>query len=299
MKNYSIYTTEGSLQFDYEKVFENLWAPLTDLQKEKVGFVEVYEGVHKVTTIKDYSVFKVRQSVRKEVKADALEREFNARIKKYENQAIQVEMDKLLEEVNQDLTRMSDITTKDYLVVYDHSNERFVIDGERGKAETCLRLVHSTFKENEEGKTPTFEVLKPEAFLVQPLLTKYLMDQETLPEPIILGDMVKIGKKALAGNNAPAPHIHVKNEDVASKETLSHLNEHKRVHTLQLDWDGIIYFNIDSTFMINSVSYEGSLDYKEDLDKEPEENWLAEYQQKLPEISKLITTMISELKQEE
>lgn len=295
MKTLSVYTTEDVVVFNYKEIEGNLYAPLTELQGEKIGFVELYEGALSTSEVDGYTLFKVRQTKRKVVKPESLEREFNCRLKKLSRQDISFDMDELLQTVSDDLLRMSEQTSKDYLVVYDHDNSRFLIDGDRGKSDEVLGLVKNIIKEDEDGEYPSFEVLMPEAFTVQPLLTGYVFEPASIPEPIILGDMIKLGKKAIAGKAPSAPNITIKDEDISSKEVLNHLDNHKVVHSLELDFDGCVFFNIDHTFKISGIKFEGSLKYKEDLNLGEYENFLAEYTLILPELSKMLNILVAEL----
>ena len=290
MKALSVYTTEDELKFDFPKVTENTWAPLTDLQSERTGLVEVFDGVYYTTLIEGYTIFNVRQSKRAAVKAEALENEFNYRVKKLSAQDIQVDMDVLLEEVNVDLTRMSNITTKDYLTVYDHKGKRFIVDAPRGKAEDVIHLMHNLFDESCQ-----FEVLMTNPFLTQPLLTSYVTNQDNIPDPLALEDSIKLGVKCIAGKAPTAANIVIKKEDISSKEVINHITKGKVAHMLGMDWDGIIFFNIDHTFMISGVVYEGDLKYKQDMGIDQQDNFIAEYQQILPEVSKMLDILVSEL----
>jgi len=290
MKTLSIYTTEDELKIDFTKVTENTWAPLTDLQSERTGLVEVFDGVMFTALIEGYTIFNIRQSKRAAVKAEALESEFNFRVKKLAAQDISLDMDLLLEEVNVDLTRMSNITTKDYLTVYDHVGKRFIIDGQRGKGEDVMHLMHNLFYES-----CLFEVLMTNPFLIQPLLTSYVTNQDNIPEPLALEDSIKLGVKCIAGKAPTAANIVIKKEDISSKEVINHITKGKVAHMLGMDWDGIIFFNIDHTFLISGVAYEGDLKYKEDMSLDMQDNFLAEYQQILPEVSKLVNVLVKEL----
>lgn len=252
--------------------------------------VEVFDGVMFTTLIEGYTIFNVRQSKRAAVKAEALESEFNFRVKKLAAQDIALDVDILLEEVNVDLTRMSNITTKDYLTVYDHVGKRFIIDAPRGKAEDVMCAMHNIFDESCQ-----FEVLQTNPYLVQPLLTSYITNQDNVPEPLALEDSVKMGVRCLAGKAPVSANITIKNEDISSREVINHITKGKVVHTLGMDWDGIIFFNIDHTFMLSGVAYEGDLKYKEDMSLDIQDNFLAEYQQILPEVSKLINVLVAEL----
>ena len=74
MKQLSIYQTEKEQEvvFAVDDVFNLRHAPLTDLQEERIGFIELYEECYYNTNIEGYTVFKVRITKRKPVKADSI-----------------------------------------------------------------------------------------------------------------------------------------------------------------------------------------------------------------------------------
>jgi hypothetical protein len=271
------------------------YTPLTELQSETIGFTPLYEDVLFNTLIEGYTVFKVTQAVRKVVKEEALEREFGVRLLKLEDQSIPVDMEQLLSEVDADLRRMSEITLASYLVVFDHYNKRFLIDGQRAKAELALQLVKQIIREDSEGDTPSFEVLMPEHFLMQKILTDYVLNPNSVPEPLVVDEMVKIGSKTIAGAKPKSANITVKAEDITSDEFTKHLTDRRAVHSLALDWDGCIYANVDHTLMISGIKFEGDLKYKEDLTLDAADDFTAEYTLILPEVSKFVNLLESEL----
>lgn len=299
MKNISIYKTESEVvKFNLAETYTLKYTPLTSLQSETIGFTPIYDDVLYSTFVEGYTAFKVTQAKRKEIKPDALEREFNVRMAKHTEQSLPLDMDVLLSEVEEDLRRMSDITVASYLVVYDHKNNRFLIDGQRGKSEDCLTLVKQLIQDDAEGNTPNFEVLMTEEFVMQVLLTQYVLKPDSVPEPLIVGEKIKIGAKTPAGKRPTAANITITKEDVTASEFTKHLTERRAVHSLELDNDGIIYATVDHTFMVSGVKYEGSLKYKENLLLDECDNWVAEYSQILPEISKLVNLLEKEVNKE-
>ena len=290
MKKISLYTTEEELKLDLPKVYEFTYTPLTELQKGTVGFVPLFDDVLTTALVEGYNIFKVRQAVRQEPKAEAIENEFNFRLNKVSAQDVQVNMDELLQEVDADLTRMSNITIKDYLVVWDQVGKRFLVDGDRGKAEVCIQHLHNIFEEECQ-----FKVLMTDPFLVQPLLTTYISDKYALPEPFVLDSSVKLGKKCPCGKKSPSANITIKNEDISSQEVLNHLAKNKVVHSLGLDYDGVIYFELDHSFMINAISYEAELKYKDDVALDAQDSFIAELTPIMPELSKIIDKLQEEL----
>lgn len=237
-----------------------------------------------------YNIFKVREAVRAEIKADSIESEFNHRLKKVSAQNIKVDMDGLLQQVEDDLTRMSNVAVKDYTVVWDQVNKRFMVDSPRGKGEVCMSLIHNIFEEEIQ-----FEVIMPSAFFVQPLLTSYIEDKNALHEPFALDNKVTLGKRCVAGKNPTAATITIKNEDVSSKEILNHLAKNKVVHSIGLDYDGIVFFNLDHTFMFTAITYEADLKYKSNGALDPQDDFVAEFTPILPELSKVINLLVKDV----
>ena len=82
---------------------------------------------------------------------------------------------------------------------------------------------------------------------------------------------------------------------IVSKEFTKHLTDRRAVHMLEVDWDGIIYANVDHTFMFTGIKYEGSLKFKEDLTMDEQDEWTAEWTPIYNELSKFINLLESEL----
>jgi DNA recombination-dependent growth factor C len=234
-------------------------------------------------------------SKRKDINQDTLEKEFNTRMKRAEQQSVPFDMESCLQEVTDDLTRMSDIKSKGYLAVYDHKGKRCMIDAPRNVAEDVLQLLHNIIDVDDECNQPTFEVLLTDPFLVQPLLTSYCLKVDNIPEPLALDENVKLGLKCIAGGKPTSANITIKKEDLSSKEVLNHINNGKVVHSVGLDSDGVIFFTIDHTYFINGITYESDLKYKVDDSLSEEENLLGMYTPVLPELSKLVNLLESEL----
>jgi hypothetical protein len=122
MKNITVYkvqeSNENKVKFDMEKMGSLVHTPLTDLQSVKIGFVPVVKDEMIIAGIANYTIFKLRATKRVAVKEDAIERELQHQIKKYEREETPYDLDVLCGEVEDTLTRTSNITSKDYLVVY-------------------------------------------------------------------------------------------------------------------------------------------------------------------------------------
>ena len=255
----------------------------------------MHDHTYYTNQVDGYTMFKVMISKRKDINQETLEKEFNTRMKRAEQQSVPFDMEACLQEVTDDLTRMSDIKSKAYLAVYDHQGRRFLIDAPRNTAEDVLQLLHNIIDVDDECNQPTFEVLMTDPFVVQPLLTDYCLKGDNIPEPLALEESVKLGLKCIAGKNATPANIVIKKEDVSSKEVLNHITNGKVVHSLGMDSDGIIFFTIDHTYFISGITYEADLKYKTDDTLSDEENLLGMYTPILPEISKLIDLLVSEL----
>lgn len=298
MKNITIYklTEESNKEFTFDKdlIERNQWSQLTDLQQEKVGFVPVYEDVLVVDNIDNYIIMKIKHSKRDNIKPETLEREFQTRMRKLSREEIAFDMDQLLSEVHDDLTRMSNIKDKEYLVVYDIVNEQFLFDSVRNTAEDGVKLIRGLLPDD-----ISVELYQKEAFILQNLLTSWVMDNKLIPDSIVLGEKINLGKKTEAGKAASSANIKITKEHAEAKEVLNHIVNNKVVHLINLDWDGIIYFDIDHTFKITGVKYEEQLDYEESVELDEEGNFIAEWQLKLNELSKLLNVLYSEIETKE
>lgn len=290
MKNLSLYKTEDTLTFDFTKVEENLHAPLTSLQSEKIGFVELFEGTYYTTNVEGYTIFKVAITKRKEPKQETVENEFTYRLAQNEKKGITVDLDMLLEEVNIDLNRTAEQTHKEVLVVFDHINKRFMIDAPRPIAEDAMSLLHVLY----EGAT--FEVIKTDPLYMQQLMTKYVVDEDTIPEPFCLAEYTELAEKVKVGAEKAKPStILVKKEYSSCDEVQKHIACGKLVNKLELDYSGVLYFKVDTTFFINSVSFDQELKYSENEELTKEDNLTAHWLVALPEVSKAVNILLADL----
>lgn len=297
MKQLAMYQTvdrEQEVRLAVDDVYNLRHAPLTDLQSERVGFTEIYEGEYYNTTIKGYSVFKVRVTKRKPVKPDNVEREFNSRIKKLSRQEVSFDMDVVLSEVNDDLIRMSDQVEKDILVVFDHENNRFMIDSPRNQAEEVMCFMHKLMPYPIE-----FEVVMSEPQMMQNLLTQYVVKEDNMPEPFVLDEYTELALPVKMGDKAKPSTVIVKGEPSSCDEVKNHLNHGKRVNKLALDFDGVIFFKIDSTFFISSVAYEEALKYTTGKDTSEEEDLVAHWSVVLPELTRSVNILLEDLYKED
>lgn len=290
MKQLAIYKYEDvQLKVDVERVEFLKHKQLTDLQSVSSGFCELYEDVYVQNDVDGFTMLKIRQSKRSEPKPDTVEREFLRKQQKMTKDGLEVDLDVLLEEVNTELLRVQDIKTKDILVVIDHEKELVYVDAPRTLAEDVLYLVHDVLVED-----VAFEVVMPEQAVMQKLLTKYLKDSVSIPEPMILGYHVEMGYPTQVGKKAKSSNVIVKGEDIDTDEVEKHLTSGKVVNKLELDNDAVVYFKVDNTMFISGIKFEEALKYKEDDDITASLNHLSEWQLKLPEISKLVSILIEE-----
>lgn len=290
IKNLAIYKFEKEIKLNKELVEQNIHVELTDLQSENFGFCELYEGTYLEENVQGYSILKVRHSKRKDIKDSTVEREYTRRMEKLSKEGTPFDLDQLLEEVNTDLIRTSEITTKSFMLVVDHVNQCIMVDATRNVAEDSLHLLHKVLKEDVQ-----LEALLPEQAFMQKLLTGYVSNVNSIPDPMVQGYHVEMGYKTEVGKKAKSSNVIIKNEDICGEEVNKHLDSGKVVNKLEIDHDGIIFFKIDNTFFINSIKFEEALKYEEDTDSSASLNFLSEWQLKLPELSKMVSILETEL----
>lgn len=291
MKQLSMYQTEQEINLDYTSTESLRHVPLTELQMSKIGFVELYEDCLYTTNVENYSIFKVRHTKRKPVKQETIEYEYNNRIKKLAKQELSFDMDVVLQEVEDDLIRMSEQSSKDILVVFDHVNKRFMIDAPRTAAEDVLHFMKKIIV-NEEYQ---FELVTSDPAMMQKLMTGYVLKEDTMPEPFVLGEYTELGLPAVIGGKPKTSKVIIKDEHSSCDEVKKHLLNNKLINKLELDADGVVFFNIDSTFMITKLAFEESLAYDENPELSLEENLLAHWNVIFPELSKDVNILLREL----
>lgn len=213
-------------------------------------------------------------------------------MKKLSRQETSFDMEVLLQEVNEDLTRMADQIHKEVTVVYDHTNFMFMIDAPRPVAEDCMSLLHNLYE------NATFEVVMSDTHNMQKLMTSYVLRESVIPEPYCLGDHTELAPPCKIGDKPKPPTVIVKKEHSSCEEVKKHLLNNKRINKLEMDFDGQIFFKVDSTFFLSSLSFEESLKFKDNKDLSEEENNIAHWSVALPELSKAVTILLSDLNKE-
>ena len=294
MKNLSVYkvleSNENQVKFDMEKMGSLIHVPLTDLQQSKIGFVPVVKDEMIIAGIADYTIFKLRASKRVAVKQDAIERELQHQIKKFEREDTPYDMDVICGEVTDMLTRTSNITSKDYLVIYDKVNDQFLFDCNTAVAQEGVSIILKSLSHEID-----LALVETEPFILQKVLTSYLTDRKMLPDLMEVEEKVTLGTPTPAGKKPKGANITIKKEYLGSPEVLNHIKNNKVVHSLDIELDGGLFFNIDHRFNISGITYENHLDFEESSELSVEDNFVAEYTLKLAEISKVLNILYLEV----
>jgi DNA recombination-dependent growth factor C len=291
IKQLSIYTTEDEVVFDLTLIKQHLHKELSDLQMQGIGFVTLFgeEELYHTNLVKDFEIFNVGITTRSAVNAGAVEREYTSRIEKLSKLDQAFDMTQVLNEVNDDLTRMSAQSYKEIIVLFDYVNKRFMIDASRKDAEDVMGIVHNLYTD------ARFEVMMHDTALMQKLLTSYVLRADVMPDPFVLSEYTELGSIASYGDKPKKTTITIKEQHSGSKEIKAHLINNKRVNKLEIDHDGVVYFKLDSTCFISAITFEEDLKYKASKELTEEESKIAHLSVAIPELVRIIDTINSEL----
>ena len=291
MKQITIYTAKVTPVIELAPTA--LYQPLTQQQDSSIGLVELFEG----KTLQEISLadnntlaLKIKHSVRKEPKQDVIDEEVETRLKgdETEEQVARIE-----EEVYLQAKRLAGVTNKTYLAFVNFNTKQILIDAPRNVADEGIAFILQNIIGNSDACE--FELFKQEAVLMEKLLTQYVVKESTVPEPFMLGEVTKLGKKSELDKAPKSATVSITKEYCASDEVLTHTSAGKYVKLIELDYDGILSLQLDNTFFIKGVKYYESLKHEDDPDATASVNFMAEYTDKLAAIYAAVGILQGEL----
>ncbi|AKO61069.1 exonuclease recombination-associated [Pseudoalteromonas phage H101] len=270
-----------------------LYQPLTQQQDSSIGLVELFEG----KTLQEISLagnntlaLKIKHSVRKEPKQDILDEELSLRLKGDESQET---VARIQEEIYLQAKRLSGVTHKTFMAFVNFDTNQVLIDAPRNVADEGISFILQNVIGN--SSDCEFELFKQEAALMEKLLTQYVVKESTVPEPFMLGEVTKLGKKSELDKAPKSATVSITKEYCASDEVLTHTSAGKYVKLIELDYDGILSLQLDNTFFIKGVKYFESLNHKDDPDVTESVNFMTEYTDKLAAIYAAVGILQGEL----
>lgn len=270
-----------------------LYQPLTQQQDSSIGLVELFEG----KTLQELAIpdnntlaLKVKHSVRKEPKQEVIDAEVDTRLKGDETEE---QLAAIEEEVYLQAKRLAGVTHKTYMAFVNFGTNEILIDAPRNTADEGIAFILQNIIDN--SSECEFELFKQEAVLMEKLLTQYVVKESTVPEPFMLGEVTKLGKKSELDKAPKSPTVSITKEYCASEEVLNHTKAGKYVKLIELDYDGIMSLQLDNTFFIKGIKYFESLNFKADEGSADSVNFMTEYTDKLATIYDAVGILKGEL----
>lgn len=291
MKQITLYTAKVTPSIQLSPAA--LYQPLTQQQDSSIGLVELFEG----KTLQELAIpdnntlaLKIKHSVRKEPKQEVIDAEVDTRLKGDETEE---QMAAIEEEVYLQAKRLAGVTHKTYMAFVNFGTNEILIDAPRNTADEGIAFMLQNIIGN--SSECEFELFKQEAVLMEKLLTQYVVKESTVPEPFMLGEVTKLGKKSELDKSPKSPTVAISKEYCGSEEVLNHVKAGKYVKLLELDYDGIMSLQLDNTFFIKTIKYFESLSFKSDEDVADSVNFMTEYTDKLATIYDVVRILKGEL----
>ena len=174
--------------------------------------------------------------------------------------------------------------------IYDKVNNQFLFDSNTIVAHEGVGIILKSLTHEID-----IALVETEPFILQKVLTSYITDRKMLPNLMEVDEQVTLGSPTLAGKKPKTANVKIVKEYLGSDEVLNHIKSGKMVHSIGLELDGGLFFEIDHKFNISKITYENHLDHEDNSELSVEDNFVLEYTLKLAEISKVLNILYTEV----
>lgn len=288
MKKFAVYNFKGAIQLNEEAILSKTVNTLTKEQTTLVSFDPLFDETY-IQEVNGYQVAKIRFTSRKEPDKTILAEQTAAHI---EEKALPQDEDTynaVQEEKRLELMQYTGYTSKAAIVAVDNSTSKVVVAEARNFADMVMGDLLSCF----EGDYSELELLSTEPVATETILTGFLLDErKNLPDPFTLVEKVSLGKKSVLDKKPSSATIKVSKTYPAVDEILSLVTDLGNVvKDLELEFDGILCFNVTNTLSIESVKFLEDLKFKPDEDASDSANFLNQYYHQLPVVFDVINRL--------
>lgn len=291
MKQITLYSAKATPSIQLSPAA--LYQPLTQQQDASIGLVELFDG----KTLQEIAIpdnntlaLKIKHSVRKEPKQEVIDEEVETRLKGGETEE---QISTIEGEVYLQAKRLAGVTHKTYMAFVNFGTNEILIDAPRNTADEGIAFILQNIIGN--SSECEFELFKQEAVLMEKLLTQYVVKDSTVPEPFMLGEITKLGKKSEIDKAPKSPTVSISKEYCGSEEVLNHVKAGKYIKHLELDYDGIFLLQLDNTFFIKGLKFLEDLNFKPEEDTADSVNFMTEWTLKLPVVYTAVGILQGEL----
>lgn len=292
MKQFTVYTFEGKMFFDKESIQNNTYRHLKDpTQSEELSltsFVTLFDETL-LQQVGDYQIVKVRHTERKEPDKGVLLENVDEYLEDYPN------TDPLAAEeiVRKRLMKYTGLKQKESIVFIDNSTGKLVIAQDRSFGDVVIGKIKEVLTENSDYED--LELLSTCPVITERMLTKFVVKEECVPEPLALGEVINLGKPNEIEKRPKPANIKISKTYAAEDEVLEHTKNDKYVKLLELEWDGVIDFQVDTTLFIKGVKFKESMKVEKDDDSTESVYFMTLMQTQLPEVVSIIDKLVEQV----
>ena len=292
MKKFAVYNFKGAIQLNEESILAKTVNTLTKEQTTLVSFDPLFDETF-IQDVNGYQVAKMRFTSRKEPDKTILSEQVDSYLETIDlpqdESSYQQLCNAVQEEKRLELMQYTGYTSKAAIVAVDNSTGKVVIAEARNFADMIMGDLLSCF----EGDYSELELLSTEPVATETILTDFLLDErKNLPDPFTLVEKVSLGKKSVLDKKPSSATIKVSKTYPAVDEILSLVTDLGNVvKDLELEFDGILCFNVTNTLSIESVKFLEDLKFKPDEDTSDSVNFLTQYQLQLPVVFDVINRL--------
>lgn len=292
MKQFTVYTFKGKMFFDKESIQNNTYRHLKDpTQSEELSltsFVTLFDETL-LQQVGDYQIVKVRHTERKEPDKGVLLENVDEYLEDYPN------TDPLSAEeiVRKRLMKYTGLKQKEAIVFIDNVTGKLVIAQDRNFGDMVIGKIKDVLTENSDYED--LELLSTCPVITERMLTKFVVKEECVPEPLALGEVINLGKPNEIDKRPKPANIKISKTYAAEDEVLEHTKNNKYVKLLELEWDGVIDFQVDTTLFIKGVKFKESMKVEKDDDSTDSVYFMTLMQTQLPEVVNIIDKLVEQV----
>ncbi len=288
MKKFAVYNFKGAIQLNEEAILDKTVNTLTKEQTTLVSFDPLFDETF-IQDVNGYQVVKIRFTSRKEPDKTILAEQTAAHIEEKGLPQDEDTYNAVQEEKRLELMQYTGYTSKAAIVAVDNSTGKLVVAEARNFADMIMEDLLYCF----EGDYSELELLSTEPVATENILTGFLLDErKNLPDPFTLVEKVSLGKKSVLDKKPSSATIKVSKTYPAVDEILSLVTDLGNVvKDLELEFDGILCFNVTNTLSIESVKFLEDLKFKPDEDTSDSVNFMTQHQLQLPVVFDVINRL--------
>lgn len=293
MKQFTVYTFKGKMFFDEECVRNNTYRQLKDPEQSEelslTSFIPLYDETL-LQQVGNYQIVKIHHTERKEPDKGVLLENVDEYLEDHPNTDVLAAE----EIVRRHLMKYTGLKQKESLVVIDNTTGKLIVAQDRNFGDVIIDKIRDVLSYKSDYED--LELLSTCPVITEKVLTRFVVKEECVPEPLALGEVINLGKPNEVDKRPKPANVKISKTYAAEGEVIEHTRNGKYVKLLELEWDGVIDFQVDTTLFIKGVKFKESMKVEKDDDVTDSVHFMTQMQVQLPEIIKIIDKLLNEVK---